>query len=86
MIGRERSLGVVSSVFIALGAVQVVRLTVFAIDPSKTAAAVYPFDEFYVRHSCVSVYFEAGKLAKDRVPNLYDEKLYAGTLGRFNID
>jgi len=72
--------------FAALAVVQVGRLTWFAFDPSKTGAAVYPFDQFYVQHSCVSAYFQAAKLGEARVPNLYDETLYAGTLGRFHID
>ncbi len=82
----ERVVGVVGCLFAILAAVQVGRLTWFAFDPSRTEAAVYPFDEFYVQHSCVSAYFQAAKLGEARVPNLYDETLYAGRLGRFNID
>jgi len=72
--------------FAALAAVQVGRLAWFALDPSRTEAAVYPFDQFYVQHSCVSAYFQAAKLGDARVPNLYDETLYAGIFGRFHID
>ncbi len=84
--GRVIGVGVVGCLFATLAAVQVGRLTWFALDPSRTGAAVYPFDEFYVQHSCVSAYYQAAKLGEARVANLYDEKLYAGTLGRFNID
>ncbi len=86
MTSRERVIRLVGLLFAVLAAFQVVRLTLFALDPSRTGAAVYPFDEFYVQHSCVSAYFQAAKLGEARVPNLYDETLYAGTLGRFNID
>ena len=83
---REQSIRVVSIIFAALAALQVARLTVFALDPSRTSAAVYPFDEFYVQHSCVTAYFQAAKLGQARVPNLYDEMLYRGRLSRFTID
>jgi hypothetical protein len=86
LISRERIFRVVGFLFAALAAVQVVRLTVFSVDPSRTGAAVYPFDQFYVQHSCLSAYFQAAKLGQARVPNLYDETLYVDTLGRFNID
>jgi hypothetical protein len=85
LTSRERVIRVVGFLFAALAAVQVVRLTVFSVDPSRTGAAVYPFDQFYVQHSCLSAYFQAAKLGQARVPNLYDETLYVGTLGRFNI-
>jgi hypothetical protein len=72
--------------FAALAAVQVGRLTAFSLEPTRTSAAVYPFDEFYVHHSCVTAYFLAAKLGEARVPNLYDEAHYTGTLGLFNVD
>jgi len=82
----ERVIGVIGALFAILAAVQVGRLTLFALDPSRTEAAVYPFDQFYVEHSCVSAYFQAAKLGEARLTNLYNETLYAGRLGRFNID
>ncbi len=86
LTSRERVIRVVGFLFAGLAAVQVVRLTVFSVDPSRTGAAVYPFDQFYVQHSCLSAYFQAAKLGQARVPNLYDETLYAGSLDRFHID
>ena len=43
LITREQSIRVVSIIFAALAALRVARLTVFALDPSRTSAAVYPF-------------------------------------------
>jgi len=86
LTSRERVIRVVGFLFAGLATVQVVRLTVFSVDPSRTGAAVYPFDQFYVQHSCLSAYFQAAKLGQARVPNLYDETLYAGSLDRFHID
>ena len=86
LTNHERLIRVFGLLFAALAAVQVGRLTEFALDPSRTTVAVYPFDQFYVRHSCLSAYFLAAKLGRARVSNLYDRAHYAGALGSFNID
>jgi len=69
-----------------LAVVQMARQTAFALNPDRTSPAVYPFDQFFANHSCLSAYFQAAKFAQAGVPHLYDQTLYTGRLGRFNID
>jgi Glycosyltransferase family 87 len=62
------------------------RLGVFMADAGRADGSVFPFDRFYVKHSCLSAYVHAAELAGLRVDNLYDESLYEGMIGPFAQD
>src|SRR5690348_14103281 len=53
--------------FIALfwlaGAANVIRLSTFMVDPTRTSGALRPGDRFYEHHNCFSAYVRAAELA-----------------------
>ena len=72
----SRGLKVVSLLAAVLALVQLVRLAVFIVDPSRTEESTVPWSRWEVLHSCVTAYYVAGKAAPD-VPNVYDNALYS---------
>ncbi len=57
------------------------RLSLFMVDGARTEDSIYPHDAFYVQHSCLSAYFEAGRLQRAGVPNVYETTHYEGERG-----
>ena len=57
------------------------RLATFMADETKGQNTVYPFDDFYVHHSCLSAHFQAAHLHRSGVPNIYERTLYEGQDG-----
>lgn len=72
----SRGLKVVSLLAAVLALVQLVRLAVFIVDPSRTEESTVPWSRWEVLHSCVTAYYVAGKAVPD-VPNVYDNALYS---------
>jgi hypothetical protein len=67
------------------------RLALFMADPTRTSASVLPQVAFYVKHSCLSAYYE-GALHVGEAANVYDPSLYASAqgephhIGPFEVD
>jgi hypothetical protein len=92
-----RGLAIVAALATVLAFVQLARLTVFVVAPSRAGFAQFPSSDFEVHHSCVSAYYVAAQAASDS-PNVYDKALYNAPddnpaqmrkpkmLGPFNID
>ncbi|MFL6576337.1 MAG: glycosyltransferase family 87 protein [Povalibacter sp.] len=59
-----------------LALVQVGRETIFMVDSTAVGYSNLPSSQFELRHSCLSSYFCAAKVA-DTQPNIYDESIYA---------
>src|SRR4051812_1584518 len=56
------------------------------IDPRLDLGAL-PGDAFYRSHSCLTAYWSGEALARSRVPNIYDDKLYEGRqIDGFHVD
>ena len=87
----------VSTVAAVVALIFISRLTVFMVDPSRTAYSTVPSSDWEVRHSCLTAYFVAGDVVR-RTPNVYDTSLYAApdddprkprrpqTIGIFRVD
>lgn len=58
----------------------------FMADPAHADASAFWFDDFYIRHSCMSSYWHGAQLAQAGVSNLYDPAHYTGFEGRFKLD
>jgi hypothetical protein len=92
-----RSLAIVAAMATVLAFVQLARLTVFVVAPSRADFAQFPSSPYEVRHSCVSAYYVAAQAASDSA-NVYDTALYSAAddnparprkpkmLGPFNVD
>jgi hypothetical protein len=57
------------------------RLSLFMVDSARVEDSIYPHDLFFVQHSCLSAYFQAGRLQRAGVPNLYERTHYEGPRG-----
>jgi hypothetical protein len=57
------------------------RLATFMADETKGQNAIYAFDSFFVHHSCLTAYFQAARLHREGVPNVYERTLYEGPSG-----
>lgn len=57
------------------------RLAVFMGDEGRVEKSVYPFDEFFAHHSCLSAYFRAAVFQERGVRNVYLRTLYEGPEG-----
>lgn len=57
------------------------RLSTFMLDESMAKNSIYPFDEFFVHHSCLSAHFQSARLQRAGAPNVYERTLYEGTDG-----
>lgn len=67
---------------IGIGAIgATARLATFMADETKGHNTMYPFDDFYVHHSCLSAHFQAAQLHRSGVPNIYERTLYEGQNG-----
>ena len=71
----SRGLKFVALVATVAALVQLTRLAVFMVDPSKPSYSQAPASDWEVRHSCLSAYFVAARAA-DHVPNIYADSLY----------
>ena len=93
----SRGLKIVAVVATIAALVQLGRLAVFMVDPSRPAYSSVPSSDWEVRHSCLSAYFVAARAA-NQVPNIYADSLYtspdddpatphkARMIGPFRID
>jgi alpha-1,2-mannosyltransferase len=93
----SRGLRLVVVVAALLGLIQLTRLAVFAVDPSRVGYSFAPASPWEVGHSCLSAYFVAAESVSS-TPNVYDDALYSipggdptrprtpRTLGSFRID
>ncbi len=70
-----RGLLVLSSVATALAILQLVRLTVFTVSPTRTDFAAVPSSSFSRQHYCGTAYFVAGGIAREAT-NVYDNAIY----------
>jgi hypothetical protein len=67
---------------LGLGAIgATARLAVFMADGSRVENSIYAFDEFYVHHSCLSAHFQAARLVRAGVPNIYERTHYEEPTG-----
>lgn len=94
--GCPRWLGVVSGLATTAALLQVARLAVFMIDPSRVAFSFAPSSLWEQQHSCLSAYHVAAEASS--TSNIYDNALYsmpdddpdgprkARMLGAFKID
>ncbi len=57
------------------------RLSLFMVDGARAEHSMYAHDAFYVQHSCLSAYFEAARLQRAGVPNVYETTHYDGEHG-----
>ncbi len=72
----SRTLGIVALVASLVAFVQIGRLTVFMVDPSRVAYSFIPSSRWEVEHSCLTAYFVAAE-AVSSTPNVYDNSLYS---------
>jgi hypothetical protein len=70
-----RGLLLLSGVATALAILQLTRLTVFTVAPTRDDFALVPSSSFSRQHYCGTAYFVAGKAARE-VSNVYDNALY----------
>jgi alpha-1,2-mannosyltransferase len=92
----SRGLKVLSALATVLALVQLTRLAVFTVDPSRVSYSCIPWSDFERRHSCLTAYFVAAGAADER--SVYDGSLYSApndsptrprnplTLGPFRVD
>lgn len=79
---RRHTLLAVLWVILGIGAIGAsARLATFMADETKAQNSMYPFDDFYVHHSCLSAHFQAAGLHRSGVPNIYERTLYEGPNG-----
>jgi hypothetical protein len=74
-----------------LALTQTVRLSTFMLDSGRPQHSVLPNDAWYVRHCCLTAYYESARLAQERDPNIYQLDHYRNQadlrfLGRFQVD
>jgi hypothetical protein len=92
-----RGLLVLSGVATVLAILQLARLTVFTVAPTRDDFAAVPWSSFSRHHYCGTAYFVAGGVARE-VTNVYDNAIYdrpdsvateqrkPRTIGGFNVD
>jgi hypothetical protein len=67
---------------IGLGAVgATARLATFMVDETQVDRSVFPFDEFYVHHSCLSAHYESARLQREGIANVYERTNFEGPKG-----
>jgi hypothetical protein len=71
-----KGLQILSIVGIVLALIQVSRLAVFMVDPTKVNFSTIPWSEWEAKHSCLSAYFVADQSVK-KVPDVYANSLYS---------
>lgn len=70
-----RGLLVLSGVATVAAILQLVRLTVFTVAPTRDHFALVPSSSFSRQHYCGTAYFVAGGVARE-APNVYDNAIY----------
>ncbi|NOT35275.1 MAG: DUF2029 domain-containing protein [Candidatus Eisenbacteria bacterium] len=79
---RRHTLLAVLWVILGVGAIGATgRLATFMADETKGQNSMYPFDDFFVHHSCLSAHYQSAHLHRDGVPNVYERTLYEGPSG-----
>ena len=74
----------VAILWFALGLASIgatVRLATFMVDETRATRSIYPFDDFFVHHSCLSAHFQSAQLQRDGVANVYERTHYEGADG-----
>jgi hypothetical protein len=57
------------------------RLATFMVDERRVDRSIFPFDEFYVHHSCLSAHYESARLQRNGVANVYERTNFEGPRG-----
>lgn len=83
---RRRGLAIAWLVAALLATVQTARVTHFVTAQRTSAHSVIPYNVFFARHTCLSAYTEATRLAHEGA-NVYDKTLYDDRkIGKFDVD
>ena len=83
----RRWVTIVATVATLVASAQLIRLSVFMTDPSRTESAVSPWDPFRTEHSCMSSYAEGARFAAAGSVNIYDGTLYQPRhIGTLKVD
>lgn len=70
--------------WLGLGAAAVAAtawLSIFMIDASRAERSIYPFDDFFVHHSCLSAHYRSAQLQRAGVANVYERTNFEGPAG-----
>ena len=57
------------------------RVATFMADESRVENSIYPFDDFFVHHSCLSAHYQSARLQRAGVPNVYERTNFEGPNG-----
>ncbi|MBZ5640209.1 MAG: DUF2029 domain-containing protein [Acidobacteriia bacterium] len=71
----SRGLKIVSGVATVVALVQLLRLVVFIVDPTRVVCSFMPASRWEIEHSCLSAYYVSAKAAAT-VPDIYDDSLF----------
>jgi len=90
---RRHTLLAVLWCVVGVGAVgATARLATFMVDETRATNSVFPFDDFFVHHSCLSAHYQSARLHRAGVPNVYERTNFEGPngepkfVGRFVTD
>lgn len=81
LAGRHTLLCALYTLLALASVVKTAHLSIFMGDPSRVDRQVLPGEKFIETHSCLTAYVHADALGRQRVDNLYDERLWAGAEG-----
>ena len=51
------------------------------VDETRVGHSIYPFDDFFVHHSCLSAHYQSARLQRDGVANVYERTNFEGPNG-----
>ncbi len=57
------------------------RLATFMVDETRAEHSIFPFDDFFVHHSCLSAHYQSARLQRAGVPNVYERTNFEGPNG-----
>ena len=81
-LARRHTLLFVLYALLALATVvKTAHLSIFMGDSTRVDRQVVPGEKFLATHSCLTAYVHADALSRQRLDNLYDESLWAGSEG-----
>jgi len=67
---------------IGLGAIgATARFATFMVDETRVERSIFPFDDFYVHHSCLSAHYQSALLQREGVANVYERTNFEGPNG-----
>ncbi|HVO75114.1 MAG TPA: glycosyltransferase family 87 protein [Ignavibacteriaceae bacterium] len=66
---------------------QIIRLSIFMINPTLSQYSIFPGDKWYVEHCCLTAYSESARLVSEGNKNIYDPVNYLNRKeSGFNVD